>query len=272
VNSGPFTANIAAGGNEARSHRVVLATLPEHWRIGATDIAVAMLAAGRAEQINTAMAAGRTAIVLADPTRLGPEEIERVVATARGKITVTVPLELAPRLATDALTSGTDATSWSIFDSVGQVERPDDLHHVLFEQLSAARLLLGGLERPSVLQRSNRHYVVSARGPQGTALTLTASVISNHRRHISVDLVATTQRFDIDLDLRVMATPIRLTRYDANGAVASWPVHQSGHRLVWADLATAIANRSEPAWTLRRTQEDLRLVRHLLGQRSDSER
>src|SRR5882724_4562335 len=99
VNSGPFTANIAAGGNEARSHRVVLATLPEHWRIGATDIAVAMLAAGRAEQINTAMAAGRTAIVLADPTRLGPEEIERVVATARGKITVTVPLELAPRLA-----------------------------------------------------------------------------------------------------------------------------------------------------------------------------
>ena len=81
-----------------------------------------------------------------------------------------------------------------------------------------------------------------------------------------------TQSFDIDVDLRTMDKPMRLTRYDAKGAVWSWPVHQSGHRLVWAELAAAIAGRSEAVWTLRKTQEDLKLVQHLLGRRDDSER
>jgi hypothetical protein len=267
---GPFTVKLDASVDDAHLHRGVLAALPERWRVVETDNANAVLTAGSAEEIAATMAADHRAIVLADPTRLRPEEIDRLLARAGDKINLVAPLELGPRLAADALTSGTKAGGWSIFDSLGQIEQRDDLHHALFEQLTAARFLLGGVEHPLVLQRSDGHYVVSARAASGTALTLAACV--THRRQFSIDLIGTTKRFDIDVDLRAMADPMILTRYDANGAVRSWPVHQSGHRLVWAELAAAIAGGSEAVWTLRRAQEDLGLVWHLLGPRDDIRR
>ena len=268
--AGPFTVNIDAGDSDDPLHSGVLATLPEHWRVVEADDAAAVLTAGSAGEIAAAMAADHKAIVLADPTRLGPEDIERLLARARDKVILAVPLELGPRLAADALTSGTKTGGWSIFDSLGQVGHHDDLHHALLEQLTAARLLLGGVEQPLVLQQSDTHYVVSAKGPGSAAFTLAACV--TRRRHFSIDLVGTTERFEIDVDLRAMAAPMTLTRYDANGAVRSWPVHQSGHRLVWAELAAAITGATETAWSLRRMQEDLKLVRRLLGPRDDIRR
>lgn len=244
-------------------HRMVLASLPNSFRVVDRQAEVVLLSGMDPTRLKQACAEGARAVVIDRPGRLTSEDLRIIVDVADRQGCIVVP---APRYASRAATAG-ELVGQATVDLVESTIRSGDtLRSCLVEQLALMRALLGPVSAVEVLHGSVSHYVLRAtmvRRPQ-TQVLLNGLASTNGAEEASAHAVGPDRRVTLRIDDGPLARPAELHCFDRDGAHSPWPLHQHAHRLTLAQLHRLLTTGNDgPSYSAAHLLEDVRLARAL---------
>jgi hypothetical protein len=211
-----------------------------------------------------AVAAGASAVVVADPRPTAPAELDRLAVAAEIHHT-TVAIDTA--FATDpAWIAARDAVAKSaagaqVIDSVVSVPPGEDgLASALLAQLAVVRPLLGPDVELAVSALAPDHFVLT--GAQGeTAITL-AGIASGSvdEAGMTLDVVGVEEHWQVTFSEAGPARPTAIVRRDSAGQHVNRPRYESGRRASWRAVHGALKGDGGVAYGLIDLQDDLTLA------------
>jgi hypothetical protein len=253
--------------------RVVLASLPERWRITDEDADVAVIDGSHPnwpEALDRTLRRHPRGVVLANAHQADPDA---VAAAADDAGTAAIPVAVGspyladpafraalPQLRTDRATSSLYASTikW-MADEGGR-----NLSAALLDQLAMVDAIVGPLDRLERSHRTASAYLAFGVGGDLAVSLLGASSI-NRAGHLELSLVGADQRWSVEFDASAISRPALITRYDDSGALTSDPLFEGGRRATWRELHAAILNGSELSYPLRVLAGTMRLATAILG-------
>ncbi|HEY0519006.1 MAG TPA: hypothetical protein VGC84_05890, partial [Ilumatobacteraceae bacterium] len=249
-----YTVSIDEPGVDAVVHRMVLASLPNSYRLvdGAADVAV--VSAHDPEAVARAIALAPKAVVVDRPGRLSEVEVVAMQDLARRHDCLLVPSpRYAPR--TGAVHELIDADEIGLTESTITSSEP---HRSSFaEQLAVVRNVLGAVSSARMLDRSPSHFIVQVSiAERRSHILLNGFVTVNAIEQVSLRAVGVERRLSIEIDGGPLARPARIRVHDAAGDHGPWPRYEHALRLTLAKVHDALTN-SRGAAGLRYTWTDL---------------
>jgi len=230
-----YTVSINANGSDAALHRMVLAGLPNSYRLVEGDAEVVLVSAADLADIDRRCSSDTRAVVVDQPGLLSPGELAAVadIATRHDCIVVPAP-RYAPRLAISGDLLGDSVVE--ILESTVTSSR--SLRSSLVEQLALLRPVLGAVESVRLLRVAASHY------------SFEAAMLDHPRSHVLLNGVASSigsdeatlhsvsadRRVVVRIDAGPVARPAEISCYDAGGTRTPWPVHQHSHRITLVQL------------------------------------
>lgn len=262
----------SSAGSHADRHRVALASLPGHYSVSEgprADIGYAdSLYAAR-----TARDAGVRGLVLGRAHALSAADLDAIGTLADDAGIIAVPATMfLPRLFADRNFAAWEAGPVPVISASGLCghDAEIDLSGLLFEQVNAVEHLMGSNVRASLIERSRRHYIVSAIAQDGSTAVLAGVANEQARCEFSLDAVCVDRRLEARIDAGPLARAGTITLSTSLGAQNGVPVHQSGPRLLWLALSKALSGDGKPDRmpTLKQSLSALAAVSSLLSERS----
>ena len=225
-----YTVSVDANDPDADLHRMVLAGLPNSYRMVEGDAEVVLISTPDPDDLDRACSASTRAIVIDRAGQLTPDALAAVgeIAGRLGCIVMPAP-RYAPRL--DEVGDLLGDSSVDILEST--ITTGGSFRASLVEQLALLRVLLGEAASLRVLHASATHYAVEAtmaEHPQATVL-LNGVASSTGTEEATLHALARDKRLVMRIDAGPIGRPAEISCHDSNGERRPWPVHQHAHRI-----------------------------------------
>ena len=255
-----YTVSIDSEGPDAALHRMVLAGLPNSYRLVERDADVVLISAPDPAKLHGRFSSNTRAVVVDQPGLLSPGGLAAIGHTTDGHECIVVPaLRYAPRLAAAGDLLGDCRVD--ILEST--VTSTRSLRSSLVEQLALLRTTLGEVASIQALTVAESHYVFAATmldHPQANVLlngvkSLTAT------DEATLHSLSADRRVVVRIDARPVGRPAEISLYDASGTRTPWPVHQHAHRLTLTQLHGVLTTgQGNMPYSFELLRQDLQLI------------
>jgi hypothetical protein len=230
-----LTASIDATGSGLVRYRVVLASLPNSYRLVERDADVVLTSGTDAAAANRAVAGGARAVVVDQPGRLSIDELAALEKLADQQDCIVVPAPVyAPRLA--ASPDLLDGAQIDLVEST--ITSSDEPRASLVEQLALVRQVVSSVATVRALHVSASHYAVEATmadRPRSHVI-LNGVASAGGAEEVSLRAIGVDRHLSIRIDAGPLARPAEIDLFDGGGRRSPWPVHQHAHRITLASL------------------------------------
>jgi hypothetical protein len=230
-----YTVSIDGDGSDAALHRMVLAGLPNSYRLVEQDAEVILVSAPVPAEFERRCSSNTRAVVIDQPGGLSPGDLAVIGDTAdrHGFIVVPAP-RYAPRLAAVGDVFGDRRVE--ILEST--VTSGRHLRSSLVEQLAMLRVAMGAVASIRDLCVAESSYVFAATmlDHPRTSVLLNGVASSIGNDEATLHSLSADRRVVVRIDARPMARPAEISVHDANGTRMPNPVHQHAHRLTLVQL------------------------------------
>ena len=226
----PFTV-VLGDGPQAERHRIVLATLPNRFRVVEEGEADAAL-------VTSGMGLGRVAVLDGAALLQPPPAVSAVPA-----------LSFLPRLQADPNFVSLGHIDFPLIDALTMIRRADarDVRMALTEQVAAVFSLTGAAVEINHFRRNATGYLAEAKlAGRVTTVTLAGVRSPLGRSSFTLDAVGAATRLQVSLDDDAQARSASISLYDQQGLRAAQPIHQNGLRLVWVKVAELLSGIGVP--------------------------
>jgi hypothetical protein len=255
-----YTVSIDNDGSDAALHRMVLAGLPNSYRLVEQDAEVVLVSAPDPAAVARRCSSNTRAVVIDQPGLLSPGGLAAIGHTLDRHECIVVPaLRYAPRLAAAGDLLGDCRVD--ILQST--VTSGRSLRSSLVEQLALLRTALGAVASIRALSIHESHYVFAATmldHPQASVL-LNGMKSSIGTDEATLHCLSAQQRVVVRIDAGPVARPAEICCYDASGTRTPWPVHQHAHRLTLAQLHRVLTTgEGNVLYSFEHLRHDVQLV------------
>lgn len=219
-----FTIKIAGEDGAAALHRRVLASLPNHFRLGVSDVSDAILVTDSPPPSTHSA----RAIVL--------DGLSFASQLTSGQSPVLPALRFAPRIAADASLPVARATRFSMIDIVATIPAAgkEALQWSFVEQLALIRVLTSATPNMLSLRRFGAGFAAAGViNDRETVITINALVSPIGRAGLMLDAVSRETRLAVAMDADATARPADIRLFRGDGMFQAKPTHQNSHRLTW---------------------------------------
>lgn len=230
---------------EDGAHSRAIASLPAHFK--PTEGTAAVVLADNARPVQ-----GVQATMVCRPS-LMPREAHRD--------TITVPaLRFAPRLAIDPIT-GRDGGDFQIatINLALAHWRADAVAEAVAELLACLRALRLRAADLFVVSVADTHIMLSGHAENGAPFKLSAARSALGIDECVLSAAAVDHRLEACMHSGPAIRSAKIVRHDMQGSALSFPVHQSGFRLMWLDLHARLTGSGRAFGDLL-TGADLKLL------------
>ncbi len=235
-----YTVAIDADGSDAALHRMVLAGLPNSYRLVDDDAEVVLVLAPAPSELDRLCSSNTRAVVIDQPGELSSGDLAAIAESAHRHDFVVVPApRFAPRLAIAGDLLGDSGVE--ILETT--VTSGRSLRSMLVEQLALLRPVLGPAASIRPLRVAASHYAFEAamaEHPQSHVL-LKGVASSIGSDEATMHSLGPDRRVVVRIDARPVARPAEICCYDSSGTRTSWPVHQHSHRITLVQLHDVLA-------------------------------
>jgi hypothetical protein len=255
-----LTASIDVADPGSVLHRIVLASLPNSYRLVDGAAEVALVSATDPARADRAVSGRARAIVVDQPGWLSPAELDVLedIAEQQGCTLVPAP-RYAPRLTSAA--SLLDGADTDLVEST--ITSRQGFRSSLVEQLAMLRQVLGSVAAIRVLHSSASHYVVEATmiDHPSSHVVLNGVVSPTGTEEATLHTIGADRHLAVRIDAGPLARPAEISLYDGAGRQSPWPVHQHAHRITLALLHTLLTTgEGDVTYSVLDLRHDLRLA------------
>lgn len=244
-----YSVAVCAADRSSDHQRVILATLPNRFRVIDGDNADVLLVSPMSELAGQLEMMGRDtrAVFVNSPGRLSAGALETLRQRAAGRPVIFGLVSamafgetMQSQLRLDA------AEAAAIVDAAAEVSSTDagELRECAFEHLMLLDSIVGKITRVTMLVDTDRHWIAAIETESGTP-GIRVSVRRSFRTRLSLHTVSRTRRRQLILVPEPHASPAELTVFDDKGSHASFPVFQGGQRQSWLELHAGLAGGRE---------------------------
>jgi hypothetical protein len=232
-------------GADTERQRVILATLPNRYRVGEPSEADVLVVPGGMDAAKWVGAIGPSTrgVFLSSPGRLSSEAFEEISRRA-GERPIGLGLAAASALSEPALVDfrvdGPDVPV--IVDAVAEVSSrgAGALRAGVFEQLMLLQRLSGNVLR-LMLQVATTEQLIYAAEVDSTWRGIRVSARHSFRDRMALHVVSRSRRRELVITSDPHAEPAKVAIFEATGSRSSLPVYQGGFRKSWLSLHDALA-------------------------------